>query len=85
MNIKKLRLAWRILTKKKVHLFIVEVEELELVNMLTHKNYEHTEIYIGMYPYIFKRLIKDIAKDITDPELIADKGKMQADLNYNDD
>jgi hypothetical protein len=77
----RIRTCWYILTGKYKHWYITNIDDENFKKFFKNQRYELDITYLGIRPYIFKRIIKNYARSIDDVDMIL--GKAQFDAEYD--
>ena len=73
----KLIICYKVLFRHK-HCVVLNLDDDNLVNLLTDKETDINVIYFGMQPYIYNKMIKDMASEIDDVDMICAKAEFEA-------
>ena len=75
----KLIVMWKILTNKYQHIILISLDKKNLENLLLDKDVAIDTYLIRLRPYIFHKIIREIADSRSDIDLALDKAEFEAE------
>ena len=74
----RLKACWNILFNYN-HFVIINVDKENILRLITDKQFEIKGSYLGFQPYVYNKLIKSLAADKDDIDMVLDKAQFEAD------
>lgn len=71
--------CWHILSKKKKHWVLIDVDDKNLVELFKGNDFYADVLYHGVQPYVYYKMIKMVADSQTDVDMICAKAEFEAE------
>lgn len=69
----RIRTAYKIIFRKYDHWVVLNVNDENLIKLLKEENFECDVEYHGLQPYVFRTMIKMVANEKDDNDMLLDK------------
>ena len=75
----KIEIIWKIITNQYKHFVFLRLNEKDLVNLFSDKDFEVEVMYLGLKPYLVQKIIKECAAAKDDIDMMLDKAQFEAE------